>query len=255
VNDLDFYWGQEQGYIISAHLARPIVERIIASSSLQRAYLGATLSRTESGGVAISNIHPGSPAAEAGLQVADEILRAGSESIVSTLQLQLLVAEQEPGAQLDLYYRRDGEIRKGKLVLAERPPVARPMNLGELERVLSCRFVEQNGHVMVLDVEPLGHAAGAELKDGDIVEGALLGGADISENSRKAFRKAKFGHYTLFRWLNKEMSQVHSLSDFETIAVDAWVRQEVLLMLYIRRDQDDPAWVLVTAPAPVPVVI
>ncbi len=69
----------------------------------------------------VTGLHPGGPAALAGVEPGDEVLQLGGEAIADELALRRAVAAAEPGATLDLLVRRDGADRLLRVETAETP--------------------------------------------------------------------------------------------------------------------------------------
>jgi len=76
--------------------------------NLKHAGLGVTLWEDNEGRVLISHVAPGSPAARAGLQTGDELLRFDDERIDSASEFIDDIRDKDPGAKIDLTIRRNG---------------------------------------------------------------------------------------------------------------------------------------------------
>jgi C-terminal processing protease CtpA/Prc len=80
----------------------------------------------EARGVAIAKVIDGSPAALAGLQSGDVIVRVDDESIKSSLKLSRVIGEISPDQQARITYLRNGDERETTVRIGKRPA----MNLG-----------------------------------------------------------------------------------------------------------------------------
>ena len=134
-------------------------------------------------GALISRIVPNSPAAEAGLQLGDVILRFGDREVADARALPHMVGRSEPGERRTLHLLRDGSrqritVRIGALETDERGelPAARVRqienNLGieiqDLTPAARRRFGVDTGGVLVTGVGP-GAAAQAGIVRGDVI--------------------------------------------------------------------------------------
>jgi aminopeptidase YwaD len=87
------------------------------------AYLGvgADLTDDDAPGVRLSMVQPGSPAAQAGVQKGDVIVRLGGIRIYSFEELREAIGAKKPGDAVEVVYLRDGSERAVRAVLESRP--------------------------------------------------------------------------------------------------------------------------------------
>ncbi len=96
------------------------------------AYLGITMSNLTASmsralklddgqGVLVDSVVAGSPAATAGLQTGDVVLKIGDEQLSHTRDLSRLLRERAPGDEVRLTVLREGKQRRLQAVLGERP--------------------------------------------------------------------------------------------------------------------------------------
>ena len=69
----------------------------------------------------VSDVHPGSPADEAGLEPGDLLLQLNDQLLLHPVQLARLVQEREPGTAATLTVERDGDTLTLNATLAPRP--------------------------------------------------------------------------------------------------------------------------------------
>jgi putative serine protease PepD len=108
------------GFAVPSSTVRSVVAQLLQSGSVRHAYLGVQV-QDASGGAAIAQVRSGSPAAAAGLQAGDVIVRAGGTAVSSASQLTELVGARTPGDKLELQIRRDGQTRTVTVTLGNRP--------------------------------------------------------------------------------------------------------------------------------------
>jgi serine protease Do len=120
------------GFAISGSLARPIVEELIASGGVDRAYVGIAgadvnpaiarnLQLPVDSGVVVEVVASGSPAEAAGLQRGDVIVSVDGEPIENNGDLLRLLADRQPGDNVTVSFYRNGEQREAQLTLGRRP--------------------------------------------------------------------------------------------------------------------------------------
>lgn len=123
---------QGVGFAVPINLARDVFEQIVKHGKVTRGYLGvvvqpvtAELSQEfgmkEPRGALIADVSPDTPAAEAGLQPGDVVVAFNGTEVRDARHLQLLVAQQRPGAQVELRILREGKEQTVTPTLAEQP--------------------------------------------------------------------------------------------------------------------------------------
>ena len=91
-----------------------------AGRTIERPYLGVRMTDADDG-AQIIEVSSGSPAAEAGLEPGDVVVEVNGEAIGSSDDLRTAVAEREPGEQLELRVRSNGNERTVQVELGTRP--------------------------------------------------------------------------------------------------------------------------------------
>jgi len=71
-------------------------------------------------GLIVNEVLPDSPAARAGLQKGDVLIRLNGQVLVTPKQLQNIVQNRKPGDQVEMIYFRKSEVRKVTATLATR---------------------------------------------------------------------------------------------------------------------------------------
>jgi putative serine protease PepD len=108
------------GFAIPSNTVKTIATQLIGSGSVQHAYLGVGVGAAANG-VAVNEVKPGTPAADANLQVGDVITAIGSEKVTDSASLQKAVDTHKPGDTITLTFKRDGATKTTQVTLAERP--------------------------------------------------------------------------------------------------------------------------------------
>jgi putative serine protease PepD len=108
------------GFAIPSNTVKSIVTQLIGSGEVTHAYLGVGVEPTD-GGVAISEVKPGTPAAASGLEVGDVITDAGGNAVSSSADLQKAVDARQPGDTVSIELIRDGQSKTVKVELGVRP--------------------------------------------------------------------------------------------------------------------------------------
>ena len=70
----------------------------------------------------MTQVGPGTPAAQAGLQEGDVIVKFGDQEIKNDQQLRQAILARKPGDQVTITVVRNGQRQQVQLKLGERPP-------------------------------------------------------------------------------------------------------------------------------------
>jgi membrane-associated protease RseP (regulator of RpoE activity) len=90
------------------------------------AFLGVTVESAENdGGARISNVRPGSPAADAGLQSGDVVTEVGDATVEDDDDLIRAVRSHDPGDEVTITYTRDGTSHEVTVELGDRSDATR----------------------------------------------------------------------------------------------------------------------------------
>lgn len=119
------------GFAIPVSAARSVLSQIIDTGHVVRGWLGADYGfvpvAADSGlpaaprGAQVMNVYPGSPAALAGIQAHDILLRLGSDNITNPADLRRHEADLKPGTRVEVSGLRNGMPFHTQVVLAQRP--------------------------------------------------------------------------------------------------------------------------------------
>ncbi|HET6432122.1 S1C family serine protease [Dyella sp.] len=120
------------GFAIPVDNAKKVLDQIIDSGHVVRGWLGADYTfvpvAADSGlpaaarGVEVAEVYPGSPAAAAGIQAHDILLRIGHDDIADPSDLRKREAALKPGSTVDVSGLRNGVPFRLSVTIAQRPP-------------------------------------------------------------------------------------------------------------------------------------
>ncbi len=119
------------GFAIPVSLARPVMESIIENGSVRRGFVGAAVGDVNADtikefdlkantGALISSVVDGQPAAKAGLQPGDVVVKIDGKPITSGAQMKNMVASKAPGASVNMEVNRGGQMLNITVKLEER---------------------------------------------------------------------------------------------------------------------------------------
>jgi putative serine protease PepD len=110
------------GFAVPSNTVRQVVPRLRTGSSIKRAYLGIESGPSTVGpGALVSNVVPGGPADQAGLQIGDTITRVAGEEIRAPEDISAGIESRSPGDKVDIELRRAGDERTVRVTLGTRP--------------------------------------------------------------------------------------------------------------------------------------
>ena len=122
--------GKYEGYsfAVPSNLVQKIIRDLKDYGSVQRGLLGVNISNVDASiaselslpnveGVLISNINPGSAAAESGLKMGDVIIRINGNKVSSIPELQELVGRFRPGDRITVGFFRSGKYATTEVTL------------------------------------------------------------------------------------------------------------------------------------------
>ncbi len=184
------------GFAIPVNMAHTIMDQIVAHGKVVRGYLGVTIQSvnpdmakafglSQGGGALVSDVRPDSPAAKAGLQRGDIVLKLNGASVNGPDELSLHISEMAPGSVAHLQIYRKGHTQQMNVTLGAYPKNGQPgqpaegggtvLNGLQVEN-LTPEIEQQLGlpagspGVVVTDVDPSSAAAAAGIRHGDVIQ-------------------------------------------------------------------------------------
>jgi serine protease Do len=227
------------GFAVPSSLAKTILPQLRESGRVVRGWLGVAiqpisqeleeaLELPSRKGALVAQVTPGGPAAEAGIERGDVIVRFDGQPVDEMRDLPQLVAETVVGREVEVEVLRAGKPRKieveiGRLEDTDEP-TALPKRSGlsgfglqvdDLTPLLRQRYgIERTSGVLVTGVDPAGAAAAAGIREGDVVveadrepveSAAAL--ARALEGRERALLLVARGETTLYVALKREEEQ------------------------------------------------
>ncbi len=184
------------GFAIPVNMARDVIDQIVDHGKVIRGYMGVRIQSvdpdmakafglSQGGGALIGDVTPGGPAAKAGLQRGDIVLKLNGSTVSGPDDLSLRVAEMAPGsvAHLDVY--RNGKTQEINVTLGTYPESGQPgapvegaeaalqgLHVENLTPEIAQQLGLQPGTagVVVTDVDQSSAAAAAGIQHGDVIE-------------------------------------------------------------------------------------
>jgi serine protease Do len=123
---------QGVGLAVPGNMVAQVADSLVKTGKVVRGYLGVgiqnitpsladSLALPENKGVLVSEVVPGAPAAEAGLQEGDVIVAVNGQPVNDANELKLQISAIAPGSKLNLDILRNGEKNAFTAVSGERP--------------------------------------------------------------------------------------------------------------------------------------
>lgn len=110
------------GFAIPIDQAKRVVEQLRDHGTVARGWLGAGSAGAHEGpGARIDSVYADTPAERAGLRPGDVVEAVDGEALTSFEALRAQVGTKQPGDEIELRIRRDGEIFEPRVTLGARP--------------------------------------------------------------------------------------------------------------------------------------
>lgn len=187
---------QGVGFAVPTNLAKPVYDSLVKTGKVVRGFLGvgiqeinADLAQSfqldQTKGALVTNVVPGSPADEAGLQRGDVVVEYQGKPVLDPRSLQHHVIRTTVGSEVSMVVMRDGHKKTVKTVIREQDNPTQVAQASPVEKEgplagvavqnLDNGIAQQLGlekninGVVVMDVAPGSYAARAGLTQGDVI--------------------------------------------------------------------------------------
>jgi serine protease Do len=172
------------GFAIPVDRSMEIASQLMSTRRLDNVWHGIVADKAPDapGGVVVRALENAGPAMNSGLEVGDQIKRAGNVDIVRPLDLERALLGKRPGEEVELVVEHGETEKRLKLTLAELPPHLRPVDepawqlLGlRLKPIPAKEFqryhTRYRGGLSVVDTRPGSPAARQGIRRGDVLVG------------------------------------------------------------------------------------
>jgi serine protease Do len=207
------------GFAVPANLARQVMDQVLKTGHVTRAYLGIypqdvtpamakEFGEKETEGIVVGDVSSNSPAQAAGIQRGDIILQINGKPVSDSNQLRMSVSMMQPGTELKLKTLRNGTERNATVKLAEMPTESAKADTSNddqggtkaLEGVevsnLNAGIARQlnipssTKGVVVTDIDPASKMADSGLQKGDVIQEVNHQAVSNVSEFQSAIRKA-----------------------------------------------------------------
>ena len=185
------------GFAVPVNLARNVMDQILKTGKVTRAYLGIlpqdvtpaiakAFNKKDTGGALVGDVTPDSPAQHSGLEKGDIIVEVNGKPVADSNHLRMTISLMAPESTVRLKALRDGHEREFTVKLTELPVREARVNANDSgsESALAGVSVEDlSGQtarrlglpagasgVVVTGISPSSKAAGVGLQSGDVIQ-------------------------------------------------------------------------------------
>jgi serine protease Do len=206
------------GFAVPANLARQVMDQVLRTGHVTRAYLGIypqdvtpamarAFGEKDSQGIVVGDVTPNSPAHEAGIQRGDIILEVNGKPVTDSNQLRMSISMMQPGTDLKLKTLRNGAERDATVKLAEMPKESAKADSNDeqggskaLDGVEVTNLNASIAHelnipsstkgVVVTDIDPSSKMVDSGLQKGDVIQEVNHQAVTNVSEFQSAIRKA-----------------------------------------------------------------
>jgi serine protease Do len=195
------------GFAIPIERALRVADELRRHGTVRRAWVGLDVTGAEdlrawkrAGGLRVTEVAPGGPAARAGLAAEDVLLAAHGRPIRTFLDWEAVLLDTGPGDTLTVTYRRNGRDRTARVVVTDLPTtLAEKVSvLGDLRvvtltpQIRQERDVRSERGVLIYEIGAEAQRA-TGLRPGDVIFQINRLRVDSADDLRRAFRTAEGG--------------------------------------------------------------
>jgi serine protease Do len=216
------------GFAIPVNLARRVMEQLVRTGRVSRGFLGVNIQDVtpelanefkldSPSGALVNNVHPGTPAENAAMEVGDVIVMFNQREVKDVRGLRLAVAQTVPGTKCPVVVVRAGKSRQLTVTLDELPDdpgygqaPQRPqqsefldgVEITELtpEAATQSRLPRGRTGVLITRVRADSGAAEAGLQVGDVIMEINRRAVGSTKDAVKLVRENRRGHLLIYAW-------------------------------------------------------
>jgi serine protease Do len=206
------------GFAVPANLARQVMDQVLKTGHVTRAYLGIypqdvtpamarAFGEKNSQGIVVGDVTPNSPAHEAGIQRGDIILEVNGKPVTDSNQLRMSISMMQPGTELKLKTLRNSTERDATVKLAEMPKESAKADSNDEQggskafdgvevTNLNASIARQlnipssTKGVVVTDIDPASKMVDSGLQKGDVIQEVNHQAVTSVSEFQSAMRKA-----------------------------------------------------------------
>jgi serine protease Do len=185
------------GFAVPVNLARTVMDQILKTGKVTRAYLGIVpqdmtpamaraFGNKDLSGALVGDVSANSPAQKAGLQKGDIIVSMNGNPVSDSNDLRMTVSMMAPGSRVDLKVTRDGAVRDIPVTLEELPGTQAELKQNgdatksslsgisvqdlDAETARQAHIPASTPGVVVTEINPSSAAADSGLQPGDVIQ-------------------------------------------------------------------------------------
>ena len=224
INTAIINFAQGIGFAIPSNMVKQVVDQLILKGKVVRGWLGVGIQPVtkdlatkfgvkEGEGVLVNEVFEGDPAARAGLQPGDIVVKVNGKPVDTPQTLSRLVAGLGPGKKAEVEVMRDGKKKTLTVELTERkeeavvasiprqPESLLGLNVQDITPELVERFKlkKEDQGVLITKVESGSIAESEGLREGDLIREINRERIDNEEDFKASVDKIKKGESVLMR--------------------------------------------------------
>jgi serine protease Do len=213
------------GFAVPSNMAKAVMDSLIKKGKVVRGWFGVTIQTLtpelakqfnlkEEKGALVGDVVEGSPAEKAGIQRGDVIVEYEGKKIDEPYQLRNMVANTEPGKEVELKIIRENKTEIKKMTIGELPAEMQKSSKGEYNNLLQ--------GVTVQDLIPeLQNRLNLPKK----LKGVVV--SDISEDSPAAMVLMQGD---VIQEINRQ--KINSVKDYESVVAKVKPDENILLLIF-----------------------
>ncbi len=183
--DRQFGRAEGQGLALPVDRVRDLLGSEFNPFDLLHVWLGVELDNVDGKGAVVRRVERDGPAAKAGMQIGDVVVRAGGYDVVDRTTFNLSICSLDTGEAIPLVLTRDDRRREVTL---------QPVSIDDVvKQRLGAALVLDSGYLLFSAIDPRGPAAGLGVRERDALVELYGQPVDSVQEVFDALRRAKRG--------------------------------------------------------------